>query len=241
MKSTLASVIALAVLALALDAQADCGNCGSKAATAKSACHATKCTSKTCSTTQCDTSKGCPVAAAMERLPKLTYAVGGKKTCCPNEAAKLAKQSNGHVHFRVAGKEFHSESDAQTALVEATEKFVAAFAKPHTCPKSGQLTLAGQAQSCEKTAAHIAKLMQQAMAKVRFTYLVGEEACGCPVKAGELAKKLGKDKVFVVGEERTCCEKAARMNLARAKYKAAVAAMVRAQAGAAKAESTAGA
>jgi hypothetical protein len=139
-----------------------------------------------------------------------------------------------------AGKEFDCKSNAHAALVEATEKFVAAYTKPHTCPASGQVTLAGRVQSCGKTAAHTAELMQQAVAKVKFTYLVGEEECNCPVKAGKLAKESGKEKLFVVGKEKTCCETTARLNLARAKYKAAIEAMVQAQAAAAKPKPAAG-
>jgi hypothetical protein len=240
MKSMFSFAVAAAVLAFAVDAQANCGNCGSKDASGEKfaavGCNAKTCTSETCSASRCDAGKGCPIAAAMERLPSLTYAVGEKKTCCPKEAAKLAKESGGHIHFCVAKKEFDSKSDAQMALIEATENFVAAFTKPHTCPKSGQLTLAGQVRSCEKTAAHTADLMKQAMAKVKFTYLVGEKECNCPVEAGKLAKESGKEKLFVVGEEKTHCEKAARLNLARAKYKAAIQAMVKAQAAAAKPE-----
>jgi len=241
-----AFVTAFAVLALVVDAQADCGKCGPKTkdASAKKSvvggCSDKQCTSKSCGAAQCETGKGCPIAAALKRLPKLTYAVGGKKTCCRKEAAKLAKKSGGHIHFCVADKEFDSESDAQTALIEATEKCVAAFTNPHTCPKSGQLTLAGHVQSCGRTAAHTADVMQQAMAKVKFTYLVGDKECGCPVEAGKLAKKSGKKKLFVVGKEKTHCAKTARLNLARAKYKAAIKAMVQAHAAAAKPQPTAG-
>ena len=42
------------------------------------------------------------------------------------------------------------------------------------------------------------------------------------------------------GEEKTRCEKTARLNLARAKYRAAIEAMVEAQAAAAKPGSSAG-
>ena len=127
-----------------------------------------------------------------------------------------------------------------SALIDASEKLVAASTKPHTCPKSGQLSLAGKEQSCQKTASHTAELMRQAAAKVQFTYLVGEKECRCPVEAARLGKELGKKKLFVVGEQKTCCEKTARLNLARAKYKAAIKAMVEAQAVAAKPEPTAG-
>lgn len=232
-KPKFALMTALAVLASTAVARADCGSCGSKAASAKKcssvACAGEKCTTGTCSAAQCSASKGCPIATAMERLPELTYAVGKKATCCPKEAAKLAKGSGGHIHFCVAGKEFDSKSDAQSALIDATEKFVAAFTKPHTCPKSGQLTLAGHSQKCEKNAARTAELMKKAMAKVKFTYLVGDKQCGCPVAAGKLVKESGKEKVFVVGEEKTACEKTARLNLARAKYRAAVEAMLQAE------------
>ncbi len=242
LKSTYALLTAIAVLATSALVEANCGNCGPKATSAEKtsagACDAAKCTATTCSATQCDSAKGCPIAAAMERLPKLTYAVGETKIGCPKEAAKVAKESGGHIHYCVADQEFDSEPEAQAALLEATEKFVADFAKPSTCPKSGQLTLAGQAQSCEKTAAHTAELMQGAMDKVKFTYLVGEKECNCPVEAGRISKETGKDKLFVVGEEKTPCEKTARLNLARAKYKAAVEAMLKAQASAKPAATT---
>ena len=242
-----AFVTALAVLAFASQAYAGCGNCGPKETSADKAasagtCTAETCSSATCSASGCDSSKGCPIAAAMARLPKVTYAVGEQKTGCPDAANKMAKESGGHVHFCVGKKEYDSKAEAQAALLDATEKFVADFAKPHTCPKSGKLTLAGQAQSCEKSAAHTAELMQEAMAKVKFTYAVGEEKCNCPIQAAKLAKDSGKEKLFVVGEEKTCCEKTARLNLARAKYKAAVEAMLKAQAqtATAKPEETAG-
>lgn len=247
MKSMLfAFVTVFAVLALAADAEANCGNCGPKDASAeksKSAaagCSAKSCSAETCSAAQCDSSKGCPIAAAMERLPKLSYAVGDKKTCCPKEAATLAEKSGGHIHFVVAGKEFDSKSQAQEALIQATEKLVANFAEPHKCPKSGKLTLAGQAQGCEKTAARTAELMREAMAKVEMTYAVGDQQCACPAKAEKLAKKSGEAKVFVVGDKKTRCEKTGQLNLARAKYKAAVEALVKAQADAETLEPAAG-
>ena len=244
MKSMYTMLAAVAVLAFACDAYAGCGNCGPKEASAEKCCgkcdgakvtsagtcNAETCSSSTCSASGCNASKGCPIAAAMARLPKITYAVGEKKTGCPEEAAKLAKDSGGHIHLCVGDREFDSKSEAQAALLTATEKFVSNFAKPHTCPARGKTTLAGQAQSCEKSASHTAKLMQEAMAKVKFSYAVGDEECNCPVQATKLAKDSGKEKLFVVGDQKTCCEKTARLNLARAKYKAAVEAMLTAQA-----------
>lgn len=222
------------------------GECSGKECATAGACSgkecaaAGTCSAGTCPASQCDSSKGCPIAAAMEQLPKLTYAVGEKSTCCPKEAASIAEESGDHLHYCVADKKFHSEAEAQAALIEATETFVASFTEAHTCPNSGKVSLAGKTQSCKKSAAQMAKVMQNAMSKVKFTYLVGDKECGCPVEAGHLAKETGKEKLFVVGDAKTCCEKTARLNLARAKYKAAIEAMVQAQAAAEKQEVASG-
>lgn len=219
-KIQLLSVAAL--LAAATVAQAHCGECGTKGDKGDKTAAAA-----TCEKGECDS---CPIAAAMEKLPQLTYAVGDESVCCEMGAKTLAKKTGGHIHYVVGKKEFDSKADAQAALLEATEEFLVGFTEPHTCPASGKLTLAGRAQSCEKTAGHMAKLMNDAMSEVKLTYAVGDEECNCPIEAGKLAEKSGKDKQFVVGEEKTCCEQTARLNLARAKYKAAVEALVAAQA-----------
>ena len=146
LKSMYALVTAFAVLAFASATYANCGNCGPKKATAEKkccgkcdgakvadagTCSAATCSSATCSASGCDASKGCPIAAAMSKLPKISYAVGEKKTGCPDAAAKMVKESGGHIHFCVGDTEFDSKSEAQEALLVATEKFVADFAKPH--------------------------------------------------------------------------------------------------------------
>lgn len=61
-------------------------------------------------------------------------------------------------------------------------------------------------------------------------WAVAVKQCGCPVTAAKLAEESGKPKRFVVGNEETSCEQTARLNLARAKYKAAVEAMFNAHA-----------
>lgn len=192
-------------------------------------CETAACATAACCASACETKAGCPIAAAMERLPKLTYAVGEKKTCCAQEAGELAKASGSAVQYYVADKQFACESEAQAALLEATETFVAKFAQPQACPESGQVTLAGQAQSCEAAAAQTAELMRQAMDQVKVAYVVGEQKCGCPVEAAKVAQESGKQLQYVVNEEKTTCEKSARLTLARAKYKAAVEALVKAQ------------
>ena len=54
------------------------------------------------------------------------------------------------------------------------------------------------------------------------------------MKAKELAAG-GAEMKYVVGGEETCCEMTARLNVARAKYKAAVEALTKAQASAGEA------
>jgi hypothetical protein len=166
----------------------------------------------------------------MKQLPQISYAVGEKKMCCPKAAEALAKESNGHIHYVVADKEYHKESKAKMALVEVTEKFVADFCEPKKCSVSGTITVAGKKACCPTTAAQTAKLVKQAMDKVSMSYLVADQACHCPVEAKKLASDAGKQVEYVVGEQKTCCDVEARLNLARAKYKAAVQALAQAEA-----------
>lgn len=168
----------------------------------------------------------CPIETAMGKLPQITFAVGEKTLCCEQAAMELAENSGDHVHFCVGEAQFDDKADAQVALVEATEKFVSTFAEPHTCKASGKITVAGAEQDCIFCAKGLAKKMNAAMDGVQMTYMVGKKECNCPVTAGKLAEEAGVEKQFVVGEEATCCEQTARLNLARAKYKAAVAVLV---------------
>ena len=56
----------------------------------------------------------------------------------------------------------------------------------------------------------------------------GDASAKVGERIGMLAKETGKDKIFLVGSEKTCCNVDARVKLARAKYKAAVEALVKA-------------
>lgn len=173
---------------------------------------------------------GCPIQAAMDALPKFTYQVGTEKTCCSEAAAKLAKEHDAPIHFVLSDKKFETKSVALVALAEATEKYVAAFATPKTCSVSGKTTVAGKELCCDVMAGQRAKLAKDAMAKVNMTYLVGKQACNCPNEAASLAKTSGDEQLFVVGKEKTCCSTTARLTLARAKYRAAVEALAKADA-----------
>ena len=61
------------------------------------------------------------------------------------------------------------------------------------------------------------------------------------IEAKGIAKKTGKDTLYVVGEQKTGCAVTARLNLAQAKYKAAVMALVQAEAKASENKTAAGA
>lgn len=172
--------------------------------------------------------KTCPIELAMSKLPKMSYLVGKEATCCSEAAAELAKKHDSPIKFVVAKKVFAKENEAVVALADATEKFVAAYASPSKCAVSGKFTAAGKELCCEVMAGERASLAKAAMKNVQMSYLVGDKACSCPNEAASLAKTTGKDKLFVVAGEQTCCSATARLKLAQAKYRAAVEALAKA-------------
>lgn len=172
---------------------------------------------------------GCPISAAMASLPKMSYKVGEESTCCSHSAKALAEKHSAPIHFVVAETSYTDKSEAMTALVTKTEAALAAYTTPSVCETSGTTTIAGEKCSCPMKAAAHTKLVKAAVESVSLSYVVGEEACSCPTKAKELAAG-GAEMKYVVGGEETCCEMTARLNVARAKYKAAVEALTKAQA-----------
>jgi len=66
------------------------------------------------------------------------------------------------------------------------------------------------------------------MDAVKVSFVVGDKTCHCPNEAKTLAKASGAKRLFVVGDEKTSCELTSRrLNLARAKYRAAVQALAK--------------
>lgn len=211
------SLIALAaVVALGTFAQA-------QEASPKTDMTETKSMAAETKTAECDGT--CPIAAAMGELPKMTYKVGEEATCCSKSAAALAEKNSLPIHFVVGENTFEKKEAAMTSLVETTETYVNAFITPCKCETSGTTKIAGKTCNCPVDAGKKAELVSTAASQVKMSYEVGEKSCNCPMKAASLAKTSGEDKLFVVGEEKTCCEMTARLNLARAKYKAAVKAL----------------
>lgn len=195
------------------------------------------CTGKSCDTDCC---KGCPVTAAMAKLPKMAYRVGTENVCCPDSAAKMAEEKKAALHFVVGEKVFEDKTEAYTSLVEQTEAMVSKFVTPSTCAASGTHTVAGKSCKCSVEAGKNAELVSAAIKDIKMTYTVGDKSCNCPTQAGTMAKTSGEKMTYVVGEEKTCCNMTARLALAKAKYKAAVTALVSAdKAASAKTETSA--
>jgi hypothetical protein len=172
----------------------------------------------------------CPITKAMSELPKITYQVGAEQVCCAQSAATLAEKNSTPITYLVGKQSFDTEPSAMVALVEVTEKFVNDFATPCKCEVSGTTAIAGKELCCDVSAAETAKVVAAAMKNVEMTYLVGQKQCACPVEAATLAKETGEQQLFVVAGESTCCSTTARLKLAHAKYKAAVEALVAAEA-----------
>ena len=185
---------------------------------------------------KCSKCKGCPIEAAMKDLPALAYVVGGEATGCDKHAAKLAKEGDAAIQYAVH-MTFDCKQSATLALVTATEALVDQFATPATCEKSGSTTVAGKKLECSKSAARLAKEVRKAMETVQVSYVVDGEKCNCPNKAAALAEAKGAEKLFVVDGESTACEITSRLNLARAKYRAAVEALAKLDRGEAADES----
>ncbi len=168
----------------------------------------------------------CPVTAGLAKLPKIAYMVGTKSLCCAESAKAIATESAGKVEYVVGTEKFDCPDKAFASLVTQTEKFVSAFATPSTCSVSGKTSIAGESLTCSVAAGEVATKVKKAMDSIAISYKVGDKSCDCPTEAKSLAAAKKAKTLFVVGKEETECEQTARLNLARAKYKAALVAMV---------------
>lgn len=204
MKSFKISLIALAIATGGYYASADEGKCDGK-----------------CSAD----SAGCSITAGLAKLPKLEYRVGEEALCCEESAKAFATSSGKKLVYLVGKEKFECPTQAFSSLVEQTEKYVADFAAPKTCNVSGTTTIAGECLSCSVKAGEVAAKVKKAMDSVAISYKVGDKVCNCPVEAKAIATEKKTKPLFVVDKEETECEMTARLNLARAKYKAALVAI----------------
>lgn len=182
-----------------------------------------KCESE-CQSGKCEGKSACcaTLAAAKEKLPKMTYLVGTEAVCCHDSAEELARKSKQKIQFVVAGKNYAQHPEAFAALVQETEQFVNTFVTPCKCEASGKTTIAGQAIGCCNAAAKQSELVSTAVNKVRMGYKVGDEEICCAKHAAKLSKEKNSAVVYVVDGESTQCELTARLKVATAKYLAAV-------------------
>ena len=167
----------------------------------------------------------CPMSKAMAKLPAMSYQVGTEKTCCSASAEALAKENNETVMFVVSDKTYEDKTEAMTALVEETEAMVNEFITPCKCETSGTTTVAGESCSCPVQGEKNVELVKKAVESVHVSYKVGDEECNCPMKAKEMAAESHSEMKYVIDGEETSCGMTARLETARAKYKAAVEAM----------------
>lgn len=168
----------------------------------------------------------CPVTLAMSELPTLVYAVGEQKVCCEKMAGELAKKESDSVHYVVAEKAYDTKPEAMKALVEKTETLVNAYVAPKKCSESGNTTIAGKTCSCPVETAARVEAVESAVKTVSMKYVVDGQEAACGNCAAARSKETGKPVEYVVAGQSTTCEMTARLNLARAKYKAAVEAVV---------------
>ena len=178
-----------------------------------------------CDAVCADATGTCSVTAGLAKLPQIAYLVGTKSLCCEESAKAVATESKAKVEYVVGTEKFDSSDKAFASLVTQTEKYVSAFATPSTCSVSGNTTIAGECLTCSVAAGEVASKVKKAMDTIAISYKVGDKSCNCPVEAKALAAAKNAKTLFVVEKEETECELTARLNLARAKYKAALIAL----------------
>ena len=184
---------------------------------------------KTCEVAEKSDCQACPVTAAMEALPKISYVIAGEASACA-KSAETAKAAGKEVKYVVAGKELCCEKMAKDAHVEAVEKFVGRFASAHNCETSGKTYVGTKGYACGKHASTVAAVAKKAMEGVKVKHIVaGKEYC-CPEEAGKAAKESGAKVTYAAADEKTECAKTNRMTVAVAKYKAAIQAIAKAEA-----------
>ncbi len=196
----------------------------------------------------CSSGKTCCQDAALVKLPSMGYQVGDKVVACPDEAAKLAKESKATVKYVVGEKTFADKGEATVAYTKELNGFV------ESATSSIKFSVGGECMACPVSAGDAAKksgkpmmyrvatvdfknesdakkaiaAAKEAAEKVEMKIMVGDKCMGCPDSAAEVAKKENKKVEYVVGESRTCCDVEGKLNLARAKAEAVASVLAKA-------------
>ena len=181
---------------------------------------------KTCKLAEKSDCEACPVTTAMKALPKISFVIAGEASTCA-KSAETAKAAGKEVKYVVAGKELCCAKMAKDAHVEAVETFVGKFASAHTCDTSGKTYVGNKGYACSQHASTVAAAAKKAMEGVKVSHIVADKEYCCPDKAGKAAKEAGAKVTYAVADEKTTCAKTSRMNVAVAKYKAAVQAIAK--------------
>lgn len=201
----------------------------------------------------CSTGKTCgsdALAKSGSKLPAMLFKVGDKTVCCPEQAKSLAKGDEKVMQYVVADKTYTDEAEATEAYGKALDAFFSEITTVKyavgdncmACPMSAkelaqkegkkvQYRLATFSFNDQETANKAAAAAKEAAGKVEMKMMVGDECVACPVSAKELAQKSGKRVEYVVGEMRTQCDKAAKVELNRARAAAALATIEKAASG----------
>ncbi len=216
-----------------------CGSKGDKDAktVADMPCHSKKgklASSKKGCGSKCG-SKGAKTVLAS--LPAMTYRVGDYETQCHKSASAKAEDTKAPIAFLVEGKSFDDEAAATNALASAMEarvdemshiQFVAgkdSFKCPVTADGAAKKAntkvkyrLAGVDFNEREKATAVAEKVEKALADMKMTMMSEGKA----VKCAKSCKKAGKKVTYVVGDDKTCCEKTAKLMLAERKIETIV-------------------
>lgn len=140
-------------------------------------------------------------------LTTVRYAVGKECVACPNAAQQMAREKGENVKFRVASYTYADRPAAEKAAKAASE------AAEQVTMKT---VVDGKTYTCEKEAT--------AAAKTGGT-CHGHGDAQTTAGKSDAKGETGKGTEYVIGETKTCCPVTAKVELAKAKINAAVAAI----------------
>ncbi|NOT02761.1 MAG: hypothetical protein HOP29_19330 [Phycisphaerales bacterium] len=188
---------------------------------------------------------GCPIGrkvqAVLASLPVMKYRVGDKVTDCDKHAEQLTAETSKPIEFLVGEQAFTDRGEAVVKLASAIETQAEEM-------KTVQFVAGGSCMKCPMTARKVAsdskttvtyrvggvdfetreaadkavEAVTAKLASVSMAYKVDGETIRCAETAGAKCKEKGAKMTYVVGEEETCCDKAAKLILANARVRAIV-------------------
>lgn len=206
---------------------------------------------KTCSSSCKGDTAEASTTSLVSAMPRMTYRVNGKDTCCPKTAGEMAA-SPADIHYVVAGAEYDTRAEAIEAHSAQLQRFMMDLVRIQyavdgecvACPDAAKK----MAAACEskkvqyKVGPAVFDTAEQAVAasvmaynaaqKVNMEYAVGEQTVTCSIKATEMADKAHCSVEFVINGQRTKCSKEAGYLKSIASVESALKALEAAAAGA---------